>query len=298
MRPVRAVGLLFALSALVAVLACAADRRPTAREDGEDAQAGKKDSDKKADAKGAGFADLGDLNAEVTVLQVLTALGATPEQLERLATLAAKTMQKPPPRKLVKVTEKYRKGLRALRDALVKGDEEQIDAALEAMEELSKKEMPDFDDVELTDAARKSAPALLRRFSARQVSRYLATLAEVPDPAEQLEAAMKRSRELRGRAWQDERDAASVQVGWLIAGVDAAAEKKAREKAEVLLNRAHRMEDKEYAAKQSALRKEARELVGKLGPTDVLRNFMERVLAETLSSYRLTAALDARAKKK
>ena len=166
MRPVRAVGLLLAPSALMVLLTCAAHRPPVAvalvqeQPDKKGASDNKGAPDKKAEKPDAGLADLGDLNAEVVVLQVLDALDATDEQLARLARLAPTTMQKPPPRKFVKASEKFRKTLRALRDALLKKDDEKIDAALATLDELGKKEMLDFDDVEITDEARKNAPAL------------------------------------------------------------------------------------------------------------------------------------------
>jgi hypothetical protein len=75
--------------------------------------------------------------------------------------------------------------------------------------------------------------------------------------------------------------------------VDAKKEAKARQKAAALLEKAHRMSAKEYAAGRASLFREARQLVGLLGPTDVLRHYMERVVAELLSNHRLEAALEA-----
>jgi len=109
---------------------------------------------------------------------------------------------------------------------------------------------------------------------------------------------MEQSRKLRGKEWQGLRDDSAYQVGWLVAGLDADLEEKVRDKATALLNRAYRLDEKDYAKQRAELEKQARALAGKLGPTDVIRHFMERVLAETLSNHRLAAAIEARQKRK
>jgi hypothetical protein len=294
MRSLRALALLVALVGPVVLTAPADDRRA-------EKKAAKKA--KKAEKKGKAaedkseFAHIGDLNAEVTVLNVLHTLQPTAGQLKAIVELSPKTMQKPPPRKMVKVSERFRKALAALRDALVAGDDDKVEELYGKLDELRQKEDPEFDEVEITDAAREQAPALLRRFSARQVADYIASVAEFPDPVERLTQAMAQGRKLRGKEWQGLRDDTAYQFGWLVAGLDAAAEEKARDRATALLNKAYRLEEKAYAKQRDDLEKEARALVGKLGPTDVLRHFMERVLAETLSSHQLVAAIEARGKK-
>jgi len=239
------------------------------------------------------FADVGGLNAEVNALQVLRGLGPTPAQLEALRNLSAKTMQEAPLRKLVKVSERYRKALRGLREALLSGDDETTDEMFATVEELGRQEAPELEEMELTDAARRHAIKLVQALSARQVAGYLATVADFPDPYGQLLAACEASRKLRGARWDDHRDDVAYLAGWLIAGVDAKKEAKAREKAAALLDKAHRMSAKEYAAGRTALAREVRQLIGELGPTDVLRHYMERVVAELLSNYRLATAVEA-----
>jgi hypothetical protein len=246
----------------------------------------------------ADFANVGDVNADVAVLNVLHTLQPTPAQVQALRKAAPKTMQKPPPRKLVKVSEKLRKAMTALRDALAAGDDEKVEELFKKFDEVRDKENPEFDEIEISAAAREQAPAIVRLLSARQVAFYAASVADFPDPVERLTDAMDDARKLRGKQWQALRDDTAYQVGWLVAGLDAKAEEKARDQATALLNKAFKLSDKEYAAQRDALEKDARAIVGKLGPTDVIRNFMERVLAEALSSHRLESALDLRAKKK
>ncbi len=242
--------------------------------------------------------DLNDLHFEVVALQVLADLQVTPGQSKLLADLAKRTAEKPGPRRDVEVGDKYRKALLDLRSALVADDGDAIEKANGTLEKLRDKEAPDFDEVEITDSARKHAPALLKQLSARQVVIYVAGVADFPDPGEKLLDALSQSRELTGKEWRELRDAALEDVGWLVGGLDAKAEQKAREQALALLNKSHRLTEKEYGDQKAALEKEARDLTGKVGPTDVVRHYMERSLAELLSNPRLSEALAARRKKK
>jgi hypothetical protein len=258
-----------------------------------------KDKSKKLPVKMTESVDLGDVNAEVTVLQVLNALEVTKTQLAALATVAPKTAQSPPPRKGIKVSATYRKALSGLRSALLGGDEETIEAALKAHDAAREKENPDFDDVEITDNARKQAPGLFRLLSARQVVQYVAGLADdFPDPFERLRDGMNESRKLRGKEWQTVRDDIAYQVGWLVGGLDSNQEEKARASATLLLNRAAGLSEKEYTEQRPALLKSARTLVARVGPAEVIRNYVERVLAETLSNHRLAAVVALLRKKK
>jgi hypothetical protein len=125
------------------------------------------------------------------------------------------------------------------------------------------------------------------------VANYLATVADFPDPFEHLMAGCEASRRLRGPKWDDHRDDVAYLVGWLVAGVDAKKEAKARERAAALLTKAHRLDAKGYAAAREALFREGRQLIGGLGPTDVLRHYMERVVAELLSNHRMAGAVQA-----
>jgi hypothetical protein len=289
MRALRACGLL-ALIAMAALLSDAG-ARPAPDKEKDKEKADKADKDKSA------FADLGDTHAEVTVLQVLHALQPTPAQLDLLDKVSAKTMQKAPPRKIVKVSEKYRKGLLTLRDALCAEDEEKIDEATADLDDIRETEDPDWEDTEITDAARKEAPVVLRSFSARQIAVYVGGLDDFPDPAERLREAIRESRKMKAKEWTTYRDDVAYQVGWLVAGLSTDAEEKVRDKATALLNKAARLSEKEFEEQREELEKAAAEVVGKVGPTDIIRNFMERLLAETLSNHRLAAALALRKKK-
>jgi hypothetical protein len=250
-------------------------------------------------AEGKGVeGDVNVLSMEVVALQTLHQLQATPAQLGELKRLAATTAEKVGPRRQVEVSDKFHKTLLQLRDALVAGKEERIDELNRAIDELREKEKPDLDDsAEISDAARREAPALLRRFSARQAAGFLADYAaDFPDPVEMLTGAFDEVRKLSRREWGGLRDDVAEQVGWLVAGTDGDAEEKVREQAAALITRARQLKNDEFKKQRPELEKAARELAQKVGPTDVHRHFLEHALAELLSNPRLAAAAEARLK--
>ena len=91
-------------------------------------------------------------------------------------------------------------------------DEATVRSLRPRFDELRQKEDPEFDDVEISDAARALAPALVRQLSARQVANYVASIADFPDPVERLVQTMAESRKLRGKEWQALRDAPNVEL--------------------------------------------------------------------------------------
>ena len=243
--------------------------------------------------------DLNDLSMEVGALQVLYLLQLTPAQLEDLAKRVRSTAQTPEPRTEPKVSARMRQTLLDLRRALLDGDAEKIDQLNVELDKLFDKEQPEFEDgIEITDAARDQAPEVLRRLSARQAASFLAGYADgFPDPRERLAEAIAEVRKRPDKEWQPLRDDVADEVSWLVAGLDVEAEAGVRDRVTALLDRAHRLKDEAFKAKRAELDREVDRIVGKLGPTDVHRHFLERTLAELLSNPRLAAALEARARK-
>lgn len=260
----------------------------------------KKDDKKeeKEETKEPRNADLADVHADVTVLQVFYAFDLKKEQIEAFGKLAEKTSQKPPLRKEWKASDKYRKALLDLRAALRGGDDEKIDAANAHLAAAKNdEEEPEFDVVEITAEARKQAPELFGLLNSRQVVLYLSGLGNTfPDPLEKLLEGLAKSRELKNKEWRQERDDVAYQVAWLVVGLDAAREEKMRDKVSDLLDKAHDLGEMDYEKQKEALEKSAREVVGKLSSTEAIRHYVERVLAETLSNYRLAAAVQGRLK--
>jgi hypothetical protein len=239
--------------------------------------------------------DLNDLSMEVGALQMLTQLQLTPAQLEDLAKRARSTAQTPEPRTEPKVSPRIRQTLLDLRRALLEGDAEKIDKRNTDLDKQFEKEQPEFEDsVEITDAAREQAPEVLRRLSARQAASFLAGYAEgFPDPRERLTEAIEEVRRRPDKEWQPLRDEVADEVAWLVAGLDVDTEAVVRDRVTALLDRAHRLKDAAFKEKRAELDGEVDRVVGKLGPTDIHRHFLERSLAELLSNPRLAAAVEA-----
>jgi hypothetical protein len=63
------------------------------------------------------------------------------------------------------------------------------------------------------------------------------------------------------------------------------------------LSKARSLSEAEFKAKKEDLEKEARALVGDVGPDDLLRYHVQRNLAELLSNPRLETAIKAKLKK-
>jgi hypothetical protein len=64
-----------------------------------------------------------------------------------------------------------------------------------------------------------------------------------------------------------------------------------------LLIQARALKDDEFKRERRDLEKSARQIVGEVGPMQILRHAVERALAELLSNPRLPTALEARLKK-
>jgi hypothetical protein len=243
-------------------------------------------------------ANLSDLSLEVTALQTLNQLRLTPAQLETLRKLAKETAPKLSAPKELKGSEQLHKTLSALRDALLKQDDDKVGSLGEKLEALTSEESFEPDGVEVTEEAQRRAPEVLRLLSARQVASYVGNDPDsIPDPLELMTDALDKVRSLPAQDWKDLRDDVSEHVGLLLAGLDDAKADKISEDVVELLIQARNMKDDEFKAQRKDLEKTARDIIGDVGPTDVLRNIVERALAELLSNPRLPAALDARLKK-
>jgi hypothetical protein len=240
-----------------------------------------------------------ELSMEVAALRALHQLRINPEQLKMLKKLAPETSQRPGPRQRAKVSEAYAHLLIDLRTALADGtDDELISELEEKLDELTEDEAPELDDsVEMTDAARQRASALLRQFTARQLASYIALYGDdFPDPVELLRGALSRVRPLAAKEWKQLREEVSEEVGRLVAGLDPDRAVQIGDKVVQLLIQVRALTDDEFKTQRSELEKAARQIVGDISPLEVIRHQLEYALAELLSNPRLEAALDLRLK--
>jgi hypothetical protein len=240
-----------------------------------------------------------ELSLEVQALQTLHYLKATPAQLRALREMAKETVGKPPPRAEVKASAEFRKALAELRDALASGDEEEhIDELTEKLDDLREDEKPELhDEFDVTEEAQRRAPEALRLLTARQVADFAAVNGEdLHDPRELLANALDEVRGMKADEYKEWRQAVAEEVGRLVAGLDDDKASRVTDQVVQWLIVARSLKDDEFKARRADLEKQARAIVGELGPTDVLRHFLETNLAELLSNPRLPAALAARLK--
>jgi hypothetical protein len=240
-----------------------------------------------------------EVSMEVQALRVLYAMQTTPEQMKGLAKLAKGTAQPSRERTKAKVSKAFLQTLTELRGYLVEAnDEDEIDALVDKLGQLQESDKPELDDgVEITAAARKQAPAALRLFKAQQVATYLGNVADdVPDPLGDLLDALEKMRGLDRDTWKVRRDELAEEIGWAVAGLDEEKADKINDQVTMLLSKVRGLSAEQFKTQRAELEKAAQAIIGELGPTDVLRHFLERQMAELLSNPCLQAALKARLK--
>ena len=219
----------------------------------------------------------------------------TPAQLEVLQKLAKATASEIDRDQKGKGSEAFRKALNDLRDVLVQGGtpstilEDRVDTLRDA-------EDTDVDeDVEITDAARRLAPGLLRQLSVHQVAAYFNNYREeIPEPLDTMLEALAQVQDLKENDWKELRDQTTEEVGWLLGGLDKKKAKLVADKVEDWLNTARKMKADDFSKHREELAQAARQFVGQVPPTVVLHNFAEHGLAELLSNPQLPTALEAR----
>jgi len=242
--------------------------------------------------------DLNELTLEVNALQALHPLNLSDDQLKKLRALAKETAQKPGKRTPAAASKDYREKLQALRVALLEQDDDRIGQLNEDLDDLRENEKPTIDDnVEMTPAARKAAPAAVRLLTVRQVKDSLEALGDdLSDPLSGFLDALESVRGLRGKEWRERREELVDNTVRLAAGVDVGKAEKLTDKLTAVLSTAHELSDADFKAQRAKLEETVREAIGDLDSFQVMRNAMEYSLANLLSNPQLTAALNARLK--
>ena len=243
---------------------------------------------------------INDLSLEVVALQSLHQFQFKPEQLQVLRTLSPETTMEAGARQAVKASDEFQRTLASLRTALADaGNAERIQELQEKMDKLRTAEKLELDDsVEITEAALKRAPEIMKMLSARQIAGYVALYGdEFPDPLELLLEGLAKVRGLKDKEWEQLRQDVAEDVGNLTAGLDSEKAGQIGDQVIQLLIRARALKEPEFKKERADLEKSAREIVGNIGALDVIRHVIERSLAELLSNPRLPMAIDARLKK-
>jgi hypothetical protein len=237
------------------------------------------------------------LSQEVSALQTIYALRLTKPQLEELARLGEQTAAKPQQESVATASADFLKTMADLRTALVSGkDDDQIAKLYDRLDTLRESENPDLDDdSEITDAAVENAPQVLDMLSASQVAGYLGTVADdIMDPRTMLIESMEKARSAPLADWTALRDQLAGEISRLVAGLDEDQARRVNDQVVQLLIVARGLKPDEYKSQGKELEQKARRIIGSVGPTEVLRHYMEHALAEFLANPQLSAAVRAK----
>jgi len=253
----------------------------------------KNESKKEETAKSTDLS-LGELALEMQALRMIRTLNLSPDQIKQLQKLVHETAMPSRERK-GKASPEFRKVLLNLRDALAFDDEDSIDSLGEQLDQLNESEKPEIDDgVEVTDAARKAVPSVVKHLKVTQFVAYVTLVADqVVDPADELKERLDKVRLLSLAEWKEQRDEIADGVAKLLAGVDTKRAEKTRDQVIAILCQARTLSEEDYKKKRPNLEKEIDDLVEETGPTEIVKNIVQLALADLLSNPRLAAALDA-----
>jgi len=239
------------------------------------------------------------MSMQVWALQALHDLDLDAAQLQALRAAAAPA-DHPTPRAKVKATEKYVTTMQSLREALLRGnqddDDDRVDELRDQLDEMRDDEDIDIDDhVSITDAARAKTPDIVHLIRPSQLAGYFAAFEdEVPDPVQSLLEAADQTRHADGAQLSTGPDKTAHDVGILVGGLDLAKATPVEDRARQWIEHCRVLTDAEFKAERPALEKSAKEIVGDIDPFLVLRHWVERDVAELLSNPQLGPAIDAK----
>jgi hypothetical protein len=264
-------------------------------------QAGSVPGKEPGQAQGGAGAKVGDLNQvslQVAALKILASLDATPAQLAKLAEVVkSEGLAKTEARRPFKANAKFRQNLLLLRDALVENDADGVKYFSDKVDNLRDADDVDLDDtVETTAAARSKVAAALRLLTPIQVTSYLSAYGDtLPDPVRRIIKTVEDGQKAESKDWQQQRDDAATDVGWLVAGFNMKNATQVANDARKLLDEGHRIKGDDLQKQKLELEEKIREkILARVTPLTVLFHIMEHDLAELLSNPQLPDALSAR----
>ncbi len=229
------------------------------------------------------------LSLEVVALQTLHRLDLNAAQLEAIQRLAKGTASTPKTQGAVRVTPAFVKTLKALRSALLE-DDDRSDELKEKLTDIMDRDKIQINDrVPISEPARRNAAAAIRLLTPGQVLAYLELLeADDVDLLDILEEALEKGKGADAARWRALRDQTATEAAWLLAGSDEARTRVAMKLLAAVLDQHHSAKSKNAVPD---LEKQVQELTTGIDPFMVLRNTMERELAELLSNPQLPQAI-------
>ena len=237
--------------------------------------------------------DLNEESLRVTALDTLYSLDLSADQLALLRSEAAQTAGAEPAASAGGFP-KLAAALRDLHDALLQGKDDQKIATLrnQVVDLVSANGDKLNDDVTPTDAAREMAGTVSRQLKASQIAAYLALHAdEISDPAERMVGAAMSLSQADAADQASEIQAASNDVGRLVAGLDDAKASAVAAQVTQWLE-ANKSQTDDSDAGQRALEASAKGVIGEVPPMDVLNHWLEIDMVSLLSNPQLVGAID------
>ena len=98
------------------------------------------------------------------------------------------------------------------------------------------------------------------------------------------QTAIDKVRKLSSEEWREQRDGMLDEISHPLAGLDTARTGRINDQILALLSKVRLLGDDELKAQRADLEKAARQIVGEVGPFEVLRHLAERSFAEQLFS--------------
>jgi hypothetical protein len=236
------------------------------------------------------------LEREVAALTTVSELELTDAQLRAIEPICKEAAVHAPPTSAPAGSDRYRGSLRALREALVQGEEEKVAEQQQKVDSLREAEKIEPDtDFSISDAARAKAPGVLAMLSTAQVANYISAHAEdVPGALETITDALDQCRQQNEADFAALRTEAAEQTGLLLAGLDKSAARPIEQKVTDLLDKVKKMNDAEFKSQRDALTNQAKQIATGADPIEGLRHWMEREIADLLSNPATSDAIDAR----
>jgi hypothetical protein len=279
----------------------------------DDVPAAKKEGSRKVDTSKlkAPPADVNDLSMQVAALRTLYLLkvgidfGRVHGHDYSVLRLVARGCAQPPrTRSQASASKNYVKVLTELRAAFIVNNEDRINELSEQLEELTRDEEPDLDDgVEITEQARKSAPRYLRGYlDPNQIAAYIGAYdKEFPNPYFLIKTTIRadgKGKKLSPEQWKETRAFVIAEVSWQLGGLDPREQARFAQQTARILDRAYKLNDtqmqKEFAKAGTGLRGELGSLCNLVGSMNVIKNVVERDIAELFSNPQLLRAVEVR----
>jgi len=236
------------------------------------------------------------LSMEVAALRTLHRFQVTPTQVEALANMAGETAMKVGKGLPIRASDKVRKRLLDLRDALVDSDDERAQELEEKLAALLEEEKVDLEDrVKVTPTAMRKAQEFMKALRPGQIVSFLSdSVDDLPEPINALVDVLDVVADLKDKEWRELSDDIITDMKWQLGGIDAERTKAIGDKVADYLKKVRALKGKEIEDQRTELEKAAEQIVSQTPPILILQNFVEHSVAELLSNPRLAGALDAR----